>query len=156
MKIEIGLSGKERDGIIKILKRLLADYNILGSKTRKFHWNVTGPHFSELHAFFETLYTGLALHIDEVAERIRALGEVAPGTLKEFLESSQLKEHPGKNPEANAMLRELLSDYESIIQSLRKDVDACDEFHDSGTADFLTGLMEGHEKTAWMIRSHIK
>ncbi len=156
MKIEIGLSGKERFGVIKILKPLLADHFVLGTKARKFHWNVTGVNFTELHKFFESLYDGLSGQVDEIAERIRALGEMAPATLGEFSQDTRLKEHPGKNPEAAGMLHELLGDYETLIQILRKSVDACTELHDAGTGDFLTGLMESHEKTAWMLRSYSK
>jgi starvation-inducible DNA-binding protein len=153
-KLNIGLDQTQREGVIALLKSLLADEYILYTKTRNFHWNVTGPRFHDLHKFFEGQYEELDETIDEVAERIRALGGVAPGSLAEFLASARLSEQKGELTSPDLMVERLLADHEAIIRSLREDVrKAIDEFGDAGTSDFLTGLMEEHEKMAWMLRS---
>ena len=155
--MNIGISEKNKRAVSAILNALLADEYLLYTKTRKYHWNVTGPHFSELHKFFEAQYEEIDEAIDEVAERARALGEEAFGTLAEFLKHTSLRERPGKNPAAKGMLEDLLGDHETLIQSLRRDLEACSEkYGDMGTSDFLTGLMEQHEKMAWMIRSFLE
>lgn len=155
--MNIGLSEKNCDGCAQILNRLLADEYVLYTKTRNYHWNVTGPDFSEMHKFFEAQYEELDDFIDEIAERARALGGRALGTLKEFLQETTLHEAPGSYPPAEKMLAGLLEDHEAIIQSLRKDLAVCmDKFKDAGTSDFLTGLMEKHEKMAWMLRSYLE
>ena len=157
MKVQIGINDKHREAVIKILNVLLSDEYVLYTKTRKYHWNVTGPQFHELHKFFEVQYEELDEIIDEVAERARSLGGVSLGTLTEFLKHARLKEKPGVNPDACSMILELLSDHEALIQSLRKDLSLCaDSYGDLGTSDFLTGLMEQHEKMAWMLRSFNK
>ena len=155
--IEIGLTPKDRDGATRILNVLLADEYILYTKTRKYHWNVVGLDFSELHKFFEAQYEALDNIIDDVAERARSIGGAASGTLSEFLFDTRLKEHPGENPESEAMIELLLADHEHIVQSLRADIDTVQsKYHDAGTADFLTGLMEKHEKMAWMLRAYLQ
>ncbi len=154
--INIGLSVKERNGVCAILNTLVADETVLYIKTRKFHWNVVGKEFKELHLLFEAQYGELEIAIDLLAERIRKLGGNAEGTMKEYLSSARLKEHPGKYPTALLMIEELLADHESCIRSLRQDIEKTDKsFHDAGTTDLLTGLIRGHEKTAWMLRSYI-
>jgi len=154
MKTDIGISDKNRQAVAKTLNAVLADEYVLYTKTRKFHWNVTGPHFNDLHKFFEAQYEELDGIVDEVAERVRSLGHVSSGTLSEFSKQSRLKEKPGQNPEAKGMLQELLSDHEAVIRTLRTDVEACaNDYADAGTSDFLTGIMEQHEKMAWMLRS---
>lgn len=153
-KINIGLSDADRRGVVKILSSLLADEFVLYVKARNYHWNVVGPNFNDLHKFFEAQYEALSGTVDEVAERIRALGDFAPATMAEYEKLARLKEHPGSYGDASSMIAGLLADHESIVRYLRKDLDACaSKFHDAGTADFLTGLMEEHEKTAWMLRS---
>ena len=153
---EIGLSAKERDGVLRILGVLLADEYVLFTKTRKFHWNVRGMEFNALHKFFEAQYGDIDVFIDDIAERARSLGGSAMGTLKEFIENSRLKEAPGKNPEAEAMVAILLKDHETLVQSLRADLQTVGhKYHDDGTMDFLTGIMESHEKMAWMLRAHL-
>ena len=155
--MNIGISEKSRGAVAGILNALLADEYMLYTKTRKYHWNVTGPHFSELHKFFESQYEALDETIDEAAERARALGEEAFGTLAEFQEHTCLEEKPGKNPDADGMLEDLLEDHETVINNLRRDLQACAEkWNDMGTSDFLTGLMEKHEKMAWMLRSFLE
>ncbi len=155
--IEIGLTAKDRDGVARILNVLLSDEYLLYTKTRKFHWNVVGMNFMEMHKFFETQYEELDDIFDDVAERARSLGATAFGTMKEFLDNTRLKENPGKNPEAEAMIAVLLADHEHIIQSLRADLETVqNKYHDVGTCDFLTGLMEKHEKMAWMLRAYLQ
>jgi starvation-inducible DNA-binding protein len=135
----------------------LADQYVLYTKTRNYHWNVTGMQFNDLHKFFESQYTAIDASIDAVAERIRALGGMTTATLAEFSKNSRLKEHPAKYPDAKVMISNLLADHEATIRNLRKDIDACDKkHHDTGTADFLTGLMEDHEKMAWMLRAFLE
>lgn len=154
MKTNIGISEQNQKAVSEILSKLLADEYVLYTKTRNYHWNVIGPHFNDLHKFFEGQYESLDASIDEIAERIRSLGSKVPSTLGEFVKTSRLAEHPEKYPDAQTMVQNLLADHEKVIQYLREDVGACDEkYHDAGTQDFLTGLMEEHEKTAWMLRS---
>ena len=156
MKPNLGLPAKSRESVLPLLNRLLADEHVLYIKTRNFHWNVTGPHFGPLHALFEAQYTALADVIDEIAERIRSLGGVTPGSMKEFLKLSRLEEQPGGKLDAKKMIAALLSDHESIIRALRADVEKADASGDAGTSDFLVSLLEGHEKTAWMLRAHLE
>ena len=154
MKPNIGILDKNRTAVVRILNVQLCDEYLLYTKTRKFHWNVEGLHFHDLHKFFESQYEALNEIVDDVAERARALGGISMGTLSEFLKTTRLKENPGKNPDALGMIADLLKDHEAIIQTLRSDLDSCaDSYGDMGTSDFLTGLMEKHEKMAWMLRS---
>ena len=155
--IEIGLSPKQREGVARILNILLSDEYLLYTKTRKYHWNVVGASFMEMHKLFETHYEALDGIVDDIAERARSIGSTAFGTMREFLDNTRLKEAPGKNPGAEAMIAVLLVDHERIIQILRADVETVqDKYHDVGTADFLTGLMEKHEKMAWMLRAYLQ
>lgn len=152
--LNIGLSADKRHGVAGLLKALLADEYVLYTKTRKYHWNVEGPQFHDLHKFFEGQYDEIDATIDEVAERIRALGEYSPGSFAEFLRDARLKEDAGGPAKAAHMIANLLHDHEAIIRSLRVDLEtAKDQFGDAGNQDFLTGLLEGHEKAAWMLRS---
>ena len=155
MKANIGINEKSCAAIGEILNTLLADEFVLYTKTRRFHWNVVGPDFGELHKFFEEQYEALDDIVDEVAERARALDVTSAGSLEEFGELTRLKEHAGKDPDAKGMLAALLGDHEAVIRSLRKDLEAADELGDAGTNDFLTGLMERHENMAWMLRSYL-
>lgn len=154
MKPDIELSEKIRDGSVAILNAQLADEFVLGARTRNYHWNVTGPHFHDLHKLFESQYEVLDEILDDMAERARALGGHAVGTLTELLKLSRLKEQPGNYPSASTMTAELLRGHETVIRQLRKDLEKCaNKFGDAGTADFLTGVMEQHEKMAWMLRA---
>jgi starvation-inducible DNA-binding protein len=154
MKLNIELTEKSREGAVTMLNALLADDFVLGTRTRNCHWNVTGPHFHDLHKLFASQYDALDEIMDDVAERARALGGHAVGTLSELLALARLKERPGKYPSASHMTAELLTGHEAVIRQLRADVIACDEkLADAGTTDFLTGLMEQHEKMAWMLRA---
>ncbi len=156
-RIDTGLKDDDRAAVADLLQKVLADTNVLYIKTRNFHWNITGPRFHTLHLFLEEQYGKLAEAADEVAERIRTIGAFPIGTMAEFLKNSNLKEEPGVRPPADLMLAYLLKDHETIIKGLRDDIDVCDDdHHDTGTADFLTGLMEAHEKLAWMIRAHLE
>jgi starvation-inducible DNA-binding protein len=152
MKLNIGIADKDRQAVAEILNTLLADEYVLYTKTRNFHWNVTGLQFNDLHKFFEAQYEELDDTVDEVAERARALGARAFGTLEEFRQHTRLKETPGTVPAAKDMLSELLADHETIIRALRQDVEKADQSGDVGTNDFLTGLLEKHEKASWMLR----
>ena len=157
MKPTIGLSDGQREGVVAILNTLLSDEYVLYTKTRNYHWNVFGPQFNDLHKFFEGHYEELEEVVDEVAERARALGGFALGTMTEFVQRTRLREHPQEYPDARHMLSNLLTDHESLIRQLRADAETCDEkFHDLGTNDFLAGLMERHEKMAWMFRSFLE
>ncbi len=157
MKPSIGIADKQRDSVIRILNTLLSDEYVLYTKTRNYHWNVLGPSFNDLHKFFEAQYNDLNIIVDDVAERVRSLGGKSLATLAEFTRTARLKEHPGRYPGARDMVANLLADHEAIICTLRNDLEACMErHHDAGTSDFLTGLMETHEKMAWMLRSFLE
>ena len=156
MEPNIGISADNTKNIIDILNRLLANEYVLYTKTRNYHWNVTGMQFNDLHKFFESEYGELDGIIDEVAERCRTLGGKTVATLSEFIGNSKVKEQPDTYPEAQTMLRNLLIDHEIIIQALRQDLETCVKLGDAGTSDFLTGLMEQHEKMAWMIRAFLE
>jgi len=156
MKTQIGISDKNLKSSSSVLSTVLSNEMTLYIKTRKFHWNVTGESFMELHKLFEGQYKELEEAIDEVAERIGKLGHKTIGTMHEFLKLATLKEHPGKHDSSKEMLKELLKDHETIIVDLRKDIEDCAEKNkDAGTADFLTGLMEHHETTAWILRRYL-
>ncbi|GAB4366390.1 MAG: Dps family protein [Elainellaceae cyanobacterium] len=155
--INIGLSEEQRQGVIDLLNCDLADSYLLLIKTKKYHWDVVGPQFRSLHELWEEHYEAISQNIDSVAERIRALGGYPIGTAAGFLEKASIEEHGGDVPRATDMVARLANDHEQIIRNLRNHVDQCsEEFHDEGTADFLTGLMEQHEEMAWMLRSFIE
>ncbi len=157
MKANVGLNDKQRAGVVALLMKTLADEYVLYTKTRNYHWNVTGPHFHDLHKFFESQYEALDEKIDEVAEFIRYFGEKAPASLAGFLAIARLKEPAWDNPSADQMVRNLLDDHEVLIRNLRDDVDAASDKHKAvDVADFLTGLLEDHEKMAWMLRSMLE
>lgn len=152
-QVDVGIAEQDRTPVIKALETLLADEFALYVKTRKYHWNVLGHLFPSLHPLFEDQYKTLDRIIDHVAERIRALGDVSPGTLREFVEAARLRETPGENPDALEMVRSLLRDQESVVKSLRAAIDLCDEHRDHGTSNFLQDLIVRHEKMAWMLRA---
>lgn len=156
-KINIGLTEEQRQGVINLLNQDLADAYVLLVKTKKFHWDVVGPQFRSLHQIWEEHYQALTETIDAVAERVRALGGYPVGTLEGFLKVATLKEEAGNVPTATGMVARLVDDHEQVIRNLRDHVDqTAEQFHDQGTSDFLTGLMEGHEQMAWMLRSFIE
>ncbi|MGD1007819.1 MAG: DNA starvation/stationary phase protection protein [Ignavibacteriaceae bacterium] len=156
MKPNIEISDKNLKEVATLLNKLLANEYVLYTKTRNAHWNIQGDNFIELHKFFESQYNSLNIIIDDTAERVRALGHFALGSLKDFLKVAQLSEQNDNFSDQNHIIKTLLEDHESIIHSLRNHiVIITDEFKDLGTADFMTGLMEQHEKMAWMLRSYL-
>jgi starvation-inducible DNA-binding protein len=156
MKPNIEISDKNLKEVATLLNTLLANEYVLYTKTRNAHWNIQGDNFIELHKFFESQYDSLNIIIDDTAERVRALGHFALGSLKDFLKVAQLSEQNDNFSDQNHIIKTLLEDHESIIHSLRNHiVIITDQFKDLGTADFMTGLMEQHEKMAWMLRSYL-
>ncbi len=152
--VKIGLNEKARQQAGRILNAGLADVAALSAATHDYHWNVTGSHFLSLHKLFEEQYGQLEKATDEIAERARALGVPALGGLAELARRARLSPRRGAGLTADQMIAELVRLHEAVIVQLRKDIEKCtDEINDAGTADFLTSLMEGHEKTAWMLRS---
>lgn len=145
----------ERDPVAQALTRLLADSYTLYLKTHNFHWNVTGPMFTTLHTLFEQEYQDLALAVDEIAERIRALGHRAPGSHTEFAKLAKIQESTDA-PEAREMVRQLVADQEKVVEAARAVVDAADEAGDDASEDLAIGRIHVHEKNAWMLRSHLE
>jgi len=157
MQPNIGIPPKNLKSITDLLSGVLADAVLLYTKTRKFHWNVSGNSFMELHKLFDKQYQTLEEAIDEIAERINKLGAKTPGTMQEFLQMATLKESPGKYPSQKDMLKELLKDHEAVVVQLRKHIKDCDEkYDDIGTSDFLTDLIKEHETTAWTLRRYLQ
>lgn len=155
-RVNIGIAEENRAKVVEILTLLLADEHVLYLKLRNYHWNVEGMFFAPLHELFEEQYDKLADAIDDIAERIRSLGYYAIGSMDEFKSMARLGESDHLNGDAKKMLQNLLVDHEMIIKVLRNDIDETqDQYKDAGTADFLTALMEDHEKMAWMLRSHL-
>jgi starvation-inducible DNA-binding protein len=150
--IDIGIPEESRKEIAEGLSRLLADTYSLYLKTHNFHWNVTGPMFQTLHLMFETHYNELALAVDQIAERIRALGFPAPGTYSDFAKLSSVEETPGV-PKAQEMIRLLVQGHETVAKTARSMFPLADKVNDEPTADLLTQRLQVHEKTAWMLRS---
>lgn len=157
MKTSIGISESNRKTIAEQLSKLLADEFVLYTKTLNAHWNLEGADFHSVHLYFEELYNQSQEIVDAVAERIRQLGHYAPATLKDFLKLTHLTEQLKGGNSSIDLIKNLLADHESIIEFIRANIKEFDEAHkDAGTSDFVTGLMEKHEKTAWMLRAHIK
>ena len=152
--IDIGIPEKKRKAIAKGLSRLLADSYTLYLKTHNYHWNVTGPMFNTLHLMFEAQYNELALAVDTIAERIRALGYPAPGSYKAYSELTVIKEE-NDSPDAETMIRRLVEGQEAVARTAREIFPAADDAADEPTADLLTQRMQIHEKNAWMLRSLI-
>lgn len=155
MKPEIGISDKHLHKNVHLLAVLLADEMLLYIKTRKFHWNVSGESFMELHKLFEHQYNELEVTVDAIAERINKLGSKTIGTMKEFVELARLKESPDNYPSQKDMMKELLKDYDTLISEIRKDIDESSNNKDAGTTDFLTGILQDHETTAWILRRYL-
>ena len=153
--INIGIKENVRIEIAGGVSRVLADSYSLYLKTHNFHWNVTGPMFNSLHMMFEQQYTELATAVDEIAERIRALGERAPGSYSEYQKLTSIPEE-ASTPEAMEMIRQLVRDHETVARTAREVFALADEAHDEPTADLLTQRMQLHEKTAWMLRSMLE
>jgi len=153
----IGINAENRQAVANELIRLLADEFILYTKTRNAHWNVEGVDFHSMHLFFESQYEQLDEIMDGVAERIRQLGHFAPATVKSFLELTHLTEKVADKNDSLTFIKELLEDHESIIEFIRGNVEPfASKYHDYGSSDYITGLLEAHEKLAWMLRAHLK
>lgn len=156
MKIQIGIKPEDTLKVADALNRLLADEHVLYVKTRNAHWNVEGPDFSSQHKFFEEQYKQLEEIIDLVAERIRAIGHYAEASFEGFLKLTHLSEKTGEKNDSAGFIKDLLEDHESIITFCRENISQfADKWHDQGSSDFITGLMETHEKCAWMLRAHL-
>jgi starvation-inducible DNA-binding protein len=156
MKTNIGIKQENISKIVDVLTKILADEFVLYTKTKRAHWNVEGPDFYNKHLFFEQQYDAIDEIVDTVAERIRALGHYAPATLKDFLALTHLTEELKEKNDSNGFIKELLLDHESIIIYLRENINPiANELQDAGTSDFITGLVENHEKMAWMLRAHL-
>ena len=156
MKTNIGITDKNLQNSTTLLSGILSNEMVLYTKTRKFHWNVAGESFMELHKLFEKQYKELEESIDEVAERIGKLGFNTIGTMQAFLSLSVIKERPDKYAQPKDLLKELLTDHETMVVILRKGIDeSSNKNKDAGTADFLTGFMEQHETTAWILRRYL-
>lgn len=152
--MNIGIPEKNRQEISNRLNALLANEFALFAKTNKYHWNIEGKHFGPLHTLFQKQYEMIAQIIDGIAERVRSLGFKAIGTLVEFVEYMTIVEEPGKNPDERTMILNLLADQQKIINQLRNDIDFAMDKGDAGTNNFLTDIIEKHEKMAWMLRAH--
>lgn len=155
MDINMGMKREQRQEIAEGLGRLLADTYTLYLKTHNFHWNVTGPLFNTLHLMFEEQYNALATAVDEIAERIRALGFPAPGSYQQYAKLSSIKEEAGV-PKAEAMIRQLEEGNEAVVRTARSLVQHAAGADDEATADLITQRMQYHEKTAWMLRSMLE
>ena len=153
-EINIGIAEQDRQEIAHGLSRLLADSYTLYLKTHNYHWNVKGPLFNTLHQMFEVQYTELAAAVDEIAERIRALGEPAPGSYKAYAALTEIEEEDSVPP-AEEMIRQLLKGQETVVRTARSVIGAAEAANDEPTADLLTQRMQVHEKNAWMLRSMV-
>ncbi|MDP4239192.1 MAG: DNA starvation/stationary phase protection protein [Bacteroidota bacterium] len=157
MKTQIGIKPEDSVQVADSLNKLLADEHVLYIKTRNAHWNVVGPDFFAQHTFFEGQYGQLEKIIDDVAERIRAIGHYTEGTMEDFLKLTQLNEKSREENDSLSFIKDLLEDHESVIIELRENINRfANDWHDVGSCDFITGLMEIHEKMAWMLRSHLQ
>lgn len=154
-EINIGISAKDRKSVCKGLSKLLADSYILYLKTQNYHWNVTGKLFRSLHTLFEEQYKEQSLAIDEIAERIRALGEFAPASFNSFSKVTSIKEEL-EIPNAKDMIIHLVQGNEAVVTTAREIITLTDECQDDVTADLLVERMQVHEKNAWMLRSMIE
>ncbi|MCX8029253.1 MAG: DNA starvation/stationary phase protection protein [Brevinematales bacterium] len=154
-KIDTGLSEKVREQISSLLFKLLSDEFVLYVKARNYHWNVVGPHFKELHEFFQKIYEEIFEEIDDIAERIRALGLKVPASLKNFLSETKLEEN-NEFITDKQMLENLLKDHEIIIKDIRKYIEISSSNKDEATTNFLAGILEKKEKIAWMIRATLE
>jgi starvation-inducible DNA-binding protein len=152
MEIQIGIDAPDRERLAHELSKLLADSYTLYLKTHNFHWNVTGPMFQTLHNMFEQQYTELAIAVDDIAERIRALGHPAPGSYSAFARLATVRDTDGV-PSAAEMIKLLVEGHETVVRTARSIIPVADEAHDESTGDLVTQRLQVHEKTAWMLRS---
>ncbi|WP_117880415.1 Dps family protein [Aureibaculum luteum] len=153
----IGISKENRQSIANQLSKILADEFVLYSKTLNFHWNIEGTDFHSVHLYLETLYEEQQEIVDTVAEKIRMLGHYVPATLKDYSKLTHLTEQTKGGNDSQSIFAELLEDHESIIVFIREEIEPiAEKWKAQGISDYITGLMEQHEKTAWMLRSHLK
>jgi len=155
MKNKIGIEDKDQKKVAQILNIVLSSEFALYIKTRQFHWNVEGMNFISLHKLFEEQYEFLDEKVDEIAERVRALGEYSFGSMKQFLAHTVIKENDKVEMSDKNMLTQLLADHEALIRFIRENLEKIEAAGDQGTEDFLVGLMEEHEKVAWMLRASL-
>jgi starvation-inducible DNA-binding protein len=156
-KMQIGLTEEQRQGSAQALNTVLCDESLLLIKTRKAHWDVVGPQFLTLHELLDEQYQKISGYVDDVAERIRALGAFPIGTAAGFIQGSNLREEPGELEGATAIVGRLLDDHETVIRVLRDFAERTETLHaDRGTSDFLVQIMQGHEEMAWMLRSFLE
>ena len=154
--INIGINAENRQEVVNQLAKILADEYVLYTKTHKAHWNVEGADFYAIHKFFETQFEQLHELVDKVAERIRSLGHYAPATLKVFLELTHLTEMSNNKNDSQGFITELVADHETIIMKLKENINPfAEKYGDASTADFITGIVEEHEKMAWFLRAHL-
>jgi starvation-inducible DNA-binding protein len=153
-KTNLGMSEQQRRSSIDALNGALANASILLIKTKKFHWDVVGPQFLTLHRLWDEQYESIAGYVDELAERVRMLGGLPIGTAAGFLDKSVIREHPGDVGNATQAVSMLLTDHETVVRTLREAIGICEK--DAGSADFLTRLLEHHEKMSWMLRSFLE
>lgn len=146
---------KKNKKVVSALEKLLADTYTLYLKTQNYHWNVTGPSFNSLHTLFQAQYEDMILANDLIAERIRTLGEKAPGSFSSFLKITSIKEENG-NPKANEMVKNLAQDQETLVKSAQAVLDAAQENGDDPTVDLAIGRMEIHQKNQWMLNAHLE
>jgi len=157
MEINIGIIEKNRKLVADELSKILADEFVLLTKTKNAHWNVEGYDFYDKHKLFEEQANQLNDSVDSIAERIRTLGHIAPASLKSYLKLTQLAEPKQSKYDSQSFIKELLSDNETVINSLRKNINIfANDYEDLGTSDFITGLMQDHEKMAWFLRTLLK
>lgn len=157
MKSSKEKSDSNSQAVAAELEKLLADEFVLYTKTRNAHWNIEGPDFHSMHTFFESQYEQLDELMDNVAERIRSINHYAPATLKEFLSLTHLSEKKSTKNDSEGYITDLLGDHRSIINFLKENISPfADKYKDYGSSDFITGILETHEKMAWMLKSHLK
>lgn len=157
MKANIGILKKKRQTIVIELTKILAEEYVLYTKTKTAHWNIEGIDFYEKHKLFDEQAVHLANIIDNIAERIRSLDHYVPSSLSNFLELSCLKENLITKNDSKTLIKDLLLDHETIIIQLRNNIPVfAEELEDIGSSDFITGLIQEHEKTAWILRAHLK
>lgn len=155
VNLDINIDKENRKEVASLLTKLLSSEYTLAIKTQKYHWNLYGPNFHSLHKFFDKQYSKLQDYVDLIAERIRALGFNAIGTLKEFIDNTEIKEIPGDIPNELGMINDLLKDYETIIRLMRFIIEKSAELEDQGTSSFMEDLIIKHEKAAWMLRAFL-
>jgi starvation-inducible DNA-binding protein len=151
------VSNEQREGVVSTLNTLLSDEYLLYTKARKYHWNVSGPQSNDLHKLLAGHYEQLEELVDDIAQQTRSLGGSALGTMTEFMKHTRLQEQPGEQPDARHILRNLLADHESLVRLLRGDRETCNEkFPDLAANDFLTGILDRHERMTWMFRAFLR